>query len=437
MNTRTDFFPQDYGAAADGRSLDTAAVQAAVDAAAECGGRVVLKDGVFLTGSIFLKSNMEFYLEEGAELRGAVDDSQYPLMPSRVAGVEITWPAGLINVRDAEHVTISGKGLVNGQGEYWWDKFWGQDEESGMMKEYIEKGIRWAADYDCMRPRNFLIMNSRHIQLKDFSCIRSGFWNVHICYCEDVVADGLNIRENYGPSTDGIDIDSCSNVLVQNCTIACNDDSVCIKSGRDADGLRVSRVCENITIRDCHLLKGSGITLGSETSGGIRNILIQNIDYRNTGCGFRMKSARTRGGVLENITVDGLRMTNVSYPFNFLLDWFPEYSYCRVPDSYQGPVPEHWKVLTEPVPEEKGIPTVRNVTIRNVTSLMEEGYAGISRAFDIAAYEGRPMENFTWENVTIEAKEFGRVKAIKNWTWNNCRLSIEGENNPENDFYAR
>ena len=105
----------------------------------------------------------------------------------------------------------------------------------------------------------------------------------------------MHIYDNEGPSTDGIDIDSCDGVVVERCKIACNDDSICVKSGRDADGLRVNRICQNILIQECEILTGSGVTIGSETSGGARNITIRNLKYHGTDCGFRLKSARTRG----------------------------------------------------------------------------------------------------------------------------------------------
>jgi polygalacturonase len=114
-------------------------------------------------------------------------------------------------------------------------------------------------DYDCKRVRNMVIMESRDIELSGFDSIRSGFWNIHLCYSENVHVDGLSIYDNAGPSTDGIDIDSCLNVVVEHCTVACKDDNICIKSGRDADGLRVGRICEDVVIKDCDILTGVGL----------------------------------------------------------------------------------------------------------------------------------------------------------------------------------
>lgn len=330
------FNPRQFGALGDGITLDTKAIQAAIDEAgiaAERGAKtiVVLSKGIYLTSSLFLKSHMEFRMEEGAILLGTTDESQYPIMHTRVAGVEMEWTVGILNVNGQEDVKITGKGCIDGQGPYWWNKYWGEDRKGGMRKVYEAKGLRWCVDYDCRRSRNLVVMESKNVNLSDFESRRSGFWNIHICYSKNIHVEKLHIYDNEGPSTDGIDIDSCDGVVVERCKIACNDDSICVKSGRDADGLRVNRICQNILIQECEILTGSGVTIGSETSGGARNITIRNLKYHGTDCGFRLKSARTRGGVIEDVLVDNLKMVNVKYPFSMCLDWNPSYSYCEIP----------------------------------------------------------------------------------------------------------
>ncbi len=422
---RREYIVEDYGAKADGMTLSTKAIQAAIDAAAADGGKVVLGKGAYLSGSLFLKSGIEFYLSEGAVLLGTQNETEYPFVPSRVAGVEMDWPAGLINVMHQTDVVIDGPGTIDGQGEYWWKKYWGDDRHGGMRSVYEPKGLRWAVDYDCTRPRNVIVIHSENITLKDFTCLRSGFWNIHLCYSRRVHVDGVHVGENGGPSTDGIDVDSCDGVLIENAVISCNDDSICVKSGRDADGLRVNRVCENVTIQNCKLYEGSGITLGSETSGGIRNIYIRNNYYEGTSNGFRIKSARTRGGVIENIKVENLELGNVGHTFSFLLDWNPAYSYCALPEGYTGEVSERWEKLIERVPLEKGIPTVKNIQIKNVKSRYTDDYKGMSMAFEVEAFEGFPMEDIIFDNVEIMAKEFGTIKGVKNWNLKKVALTIE------------
>lgn len=412
MTKRIDI--TDYGAISGGGVLCTDAIQSALDKAAELQCEVYVPQGVYLTGALFLKSNVSLYLEKGAVLLGTTEESAYPIKRSRVAGVEMDWPCGILNVFHASHVRIHGLGTVDGQGQYWWNKYWGEDRCGGMRREYEEKGLRWAVDYDCRRIRNVIVYECNDVHLEGFCSVRSGFWNIHICYSENVRLKELTISDNNGPSTDGIDIDSCNGVLVEKCKISCNDDNVCIKSGRDADGLRVNRICENIMVRDCEILEGAGVTLGSETSGGIRNISVCDNVFKGTHYGFRMKSAKTRGGLVEDVTVENLKMEDVCCCFCFDFDWHPAYSYCEIPADYKGEIPQHWHVLTEKVPEGKGIPCARNMHISKVTSVIREGYEGSAKAFSIEGLPEAPFENLAFEEVQLQAKEYGTIANVKN-----------------------
>jgi polygalacturonase len=244
---------------------------------------------------------------------------------------------------------------------------------------------------------------------------RSGFWSLTLTYSEHVTVDGVTIRANiggYGPSSDGIDIDSSRDILVQNCDIDCNDDNICLKAGRDADGLRVNRPCENITIRNCITRSGHGmVTLGSETSGGIRHVLVDNLKAFGTSNGIRIKSARVRGGVIEDIRIQNIVMESVDYPLHFELNWYPAYSYPTLPPEVDTTtMPVHWKVLTQHVePPERGIPEVRDIVISNVTA------TGASQALYANAYIEKPIRNVRLEDVTIEAQKSGRVSNASNW----------------------
>jgi polygalacturonase len=229
----------DYGAKADGKTVNTKALQAAIDAAHEAGGGVVtLPQGTTVSGALFLKSHVELRLDEGVVLQAVHDDAEFPDKWTRVAGIEMDWPAALINVYEQEDVRVTGKGIIDGNGSYWWKKF------RGMLKPYKKKRLRWAVDYDCKRVRPMVIYKSRDVLLKGFTVKRAGFWTITFTYSDRVHADGITIRNNIGgrgPSTDGIDVDSSSNILIENCDIDCNDDSFGIKAGRDSDGLRVNR----------------------------------------------------------------------------------------------------------------------------------------------------------------------------------------------------
>ena len=397
----------DFGAQPGGNIMSTAAIQTALDAAGSSGGEVIVPPGTYLTGALFLHSNTELLLEEGAVLLGAERESAYPLCPSRIAGIEMEWPSGLLNILDATHVCIRGKGMIDGQGEVWWQKYWGADGKGGMRAQYESQGLRWAIDYDCTRPRNIVVFDSDNVTIEGITVRRSGFWNLHLCYSRDIAVRGIVIRDNQGPSTDGIDIDSCCGVLVEGCRISCNDDNICVKSGRDADGLRVSRPCENVVIRNNTLLEGEGITLGSETSGGIRRIRIEDNTFVGTKNGFRMKSARTRGGVIEDVEVHGMHLQDVGRVLCFDFDWYRAYNQCRIPEGYTGQVPPHWYTLLAPVPEGKGVPVARNVNIQNVRAEYCE------EAMYIHGLEEAPFENFTFEEFLIHAKRMGEILNIR------------------------
>jgi polygalacturonase len=410
-----EFRVADYGAKGDGKTVDTAAIQKTIDAAAKSGGTIVLKPGVYLTGALFLKSGTELRVDEGVEIRGVQDLAGYPILQTRVAGIEMKWPAALINVYEQSGVKISGKGAIDGDGKIWWDAYWKLRRD-----DYEPRGLRWAADYDCQRPRLIQIYKSSNVDLQGLQLKRSGFWTVHICYSQKVTVDGVTIRNNIGgkgPSTDGIDIDSSSEVLVEHCDIECNDDAICLKAGRDADGLRVNRPSEKIVIRDSTVRAGAaGITFGSETSGGIRNVEAYRIHVlAGVPNGILFKSASTRGGTIEDINLHDFDMQGVGAAISVAFNWNPSYSYAKMPEDVKNP-PDYWRVLTEPVPPEKGLPHLRRVRISNIKA------TGVQRAFVVSSYEASPIEDFQLRNLQIQAKAAGTVKNTANWTWEDINI---------------
>ncbi|TVY11002.1 glycoside hydrolase family 28 protein [Paenibacillus cremeus] len=427
-NQRSVYPVEHFGAKGDGKTVCTEAIQTAIEeAAANGGGRVILSSGIYLSGALFLKSHVELEIGEGAMLRAIVSEEAYPSIWTRVAGIEMEWHSALLNVMGQSHVKIVGEGIVDGQGEYWWHKYWGTDRLGGMRKTYTAQGLRWAVDYDCKRPRLLLASDSSHTAISGLTFLRSPFWNVHICYSDQVTVSDLRIERNEGPSTDGIDIDSSTNVVVERCYVDCNDDNFCIKAGRDADGLRVNRPCENIIIRHCEMGRGGGITIGSETSGGVRNVEIHDITAHGTENGFRLKSARTRGGLIENIRVRSMRMTKVRNPFSFLLNWNPSYSYAQIPEGYTGDVPEHWKTMAEQVePPSLGIPHFRNIDISDVTvhSLDHADASGLrghalpSKAFEVEAYPEQPIEGIRFSNIEMTVEQAGFISHARDWKMN-------------------
>jgi polygalacturonase/rhamnogalacturonyl hydrolase YesR len=397
----------DHGARADTSRSSTAAIQAAIDACAAAGGGVVtFERGGYRTGALFLKSGVHLRVGRGVTLYGSHDDAEYPVIPTRVAGIEMPWPAGLLNVDGQENVRVSGGGTIDGRGEKWWDLYWTLRRE-----EYEPRGLRWAVDYDAQRVRLVVVSGSSDVTLEDLHLKRSGFWTVQVLYSDHVTVDGLTISDNQGPSTDGINIDSSRRVLVSNNDIDNNDDNICLKAGRDADGLRVARPTEHVLIRDNLARRGGGVLcFGSETSGGIRNV----VAYRNRGAGtnegIRFKSARTRGGFAEDILIRDLRLTRVPLPISVTLDWNPSYSYATLPPD-TADVPAHWVTLASPVePPERGLTRFSRITIEDVRA------TGARRAFTASGLPEQPVHDITLRDVRIQAAEPGFIEHARDWT---------------------
>ena len=409
----------DFGARPDDESLDTPAIQKAIDAAAQAGGgRVVVAQGAFLTGALFLKSNVELHLATGAVLRAVQDEGAYPDIWSRVAGIEMNWPAAVVNVYGQTNVSITGKGTLDGNGAYWWHKFWGDDRKGGMLRDYLARDLRWAVDYDCKRVRALLIYDSKDVKVRDITIERSGFWSLTMTYSERVTVDGVIIRANiggHGPSSDGIDVDSSREVLIENCDIDANDDNICLKAGRDADGLRVNRPTENVVIRNCVTRAGYGMfTIGSETSGGIRNVEVYGMRAIGTKLGIHFKSARIRGGVVENISIRDVTMENVERPLNFEMNWYPAYSLPTLPPELKNSVnPPHWATLLTAVPASQGLPEVRNISIANLKA------SGAKLAIAANGYPDKPIRNLQLADISIAAESAGKIQHAADWKMKN------------------
>jgi len=406
-----------FGAVPDGHTLATRAIQSAIDdCAAKGGGVVVFAPGSYLTGAIFLKEGIELRIGKDVELKGSQRFEDYPEIDTRIAGIEMKWPSALLNMIGIRNAAITGEGRVNAQGKFCWDKYW------AMRKDYDAKGLRWIVDYDAKRVRTLLVQNSTDITVKGVRFANSPFWTVQIVYSSYVTVDGIVVRNNedgHGPSTDGVDIDSSSWVLVEHCDIDCNDDDFCLKAGRDWDGLRVNRPTEYVVIRKCTARKGGGLlTIGSETSGGIRHVLATDLTAKGTGNGFHIKSAITRGGTVEDIHVRNITMDSVGNAILFTMNWNPAYSYSTLPKGYNpDSIPVHWKTLLHKVePPEKGTPHFKEIYVSGIR------VASAKKAISAVGLESSPITGVHLENLTIHAATAGEVSYAKDWNWKNVTI---------------
>ncbi len=413
------FYVNDFGAVSDTVTINTKSIQNAIDACATAGGGIVaFNAGTYVTGGIFVKNNVQLRVDEGVLILGSQNFSDYPEMPSRIAGIETTWPCALINFLGVKNAALTGNGVINARGKFCWDMYW------AMRKSYDIKKLRWIVDYDAKRVRTVLVQTSENISIKNLTFKNAGFWTIQLLYSTKLTVDGVVIKNNEdgsGPSTDGIDVDSSTWTLIENCDIDCNDDNFCLKAGRDWDGLRVNKPTEYVVIRKSIARRGAGlVTLGSETSGGIRHIYCTDLTASHTDNGLRIKSATTRGGIVEDVYFVNSTLDSIRTAYQFNLNWYPAYSYSELPEGYNyDSVPQHWKALLQRVtPAEKGIPFARNFYINNVT------ITNAQKAFEVNGLSQSQIENFYFSNSTISSKTLGTMEFAKNWSFKNLILDI-------------
>lgn len=404
----------------------TEKLQSIIDLASEKKEMLRIEAGTYLVSALYLKTNLKIYFKEGAIIKGIQDEEKYHLINTRVAGIDMPWYPAILNIIDAKNVHIYGSGTILGAGEYWYKKYWGEDMKGGMRKAYDLNNLRWACDYECKRVRNMLVSNSSDIIINGIKSIDSGFWNIHILYSNNVIVNNVIIdsKSKIGPSTDGIDVDSSCNVLIDNSTISTNDDAIAIKSGRDSNGIKKGIPSKNVIIRNTTINEGYGVTIGSEVSGGIENIHICNIKFNGTCCGFRIKSSTERKGYIRNILVENLNMVDVAYPFNINLNWNPAYSIAKMPDSSNIKLSPSLIPLLDRYNEKFTNTKVENITIKNVTSDITDKFKKHSKAFIIEGFDDVKINQVTFDNIKLVVHEYGLIKNITNLNMNNINISV-------------
>ncbi len=324
----TEYNVRKYGVKGNGKS-ETQAIQAVIDRAyASGGGTVVFPAGNYLSGALFFPSGVNLRVEKKAVLKGSADPSEYPMVPTRFEGTDKKWRCAFLNFDCSPGVSVSGEGTIDGNGLEW-NKL----------------------PYDGGRPRLICLTACDGGRISGLRLRNQACWCLHLLYTQGFDIEGLNIEaKEYIPSSDGIDIDSSSDVRIADCYVSVHDDCISIKSGKDEEGRRVGRPSEDILIENCHFGYGHGaITMGSEISGDIRNVTARNcrVDEGNWAP-IRFKSQPSRGGTVENITFENIEVSHVRNIFDVNLEWRPGSDRNRVIE-YSDPVTQ-----------------LRNITVRNV-----------------------------------------------------------------------
>ena len=264
------------GAVGDGAASDTRALQGAIDAAAQSGGGTVLVPaGKYVTGSLFLRDNITLFLDAGAILLGSENPADYPIARARWEGVTQDTHAPLVAGERLKNIALVGRGTIDGRGAIWWQK-------------------HRAKTLDAPRPRLISFANSTNVLIEGVTLMNSPAWTINPVRCENVTVDKVTIvNPPDSPNTDGINPDSCRNVHISNCHVDVGDDCVTIKSGIETESPELRAPCENITVTNCTMVHGhGGVVIGSEMSGGVRNVVISNCVFVGTDRGIRLKSRR-------------------------------------------------------------------------------------------------------------------------------------------------
>ena len=391
----------DYGASADGNSSSTEAFKKAIAACAQAGGgKVLVPAGVYLTGPIHLKSNVNLHLEEGAEVKFSTDKKDYlPVVHTSFEGMELMNYSPLIYAYQQKNIAVTGKGTFNGQAgnDNWWP--WKGNEDYGFkegevsqldehnlprLNEMVEKGTpvseRVFGEGHQFRPTFFEPFECENVLIEGVTFVNAPFWVMHPIKSNNVTVKDVNVI-SHGPNNDGCNPEYSKNVHITGCMFDTGDDCIAIKSGRDNDGRRVGISSENIVVENCVMKDGhGGVVMGSEISGGVRNVYVRNntMNSPNLDRAIRIKTNTRRGGVIENIFVKDLEVGQVKEAVLRINTHYGIYA------NQEG---EH-------------IPVIRNILLENV-NVENGGEYGLL----IKGREEAPVSNVKLKNVVIKKTE--------------------------------
>lgn len=381
----------DYGAVADGKTVCTMAIQRAIDLC-DKNGTVYIPKGTFISGAVFLKSDMTLFLEEGAKLTGSGNINDYPLIGCPYEGLDQLCYASLICTDGAPHknINIDGQGIIDANGVTLFN---------AEMNESKGK-----------RGRAVCIRNTENVTINNVTLRQSPAWCLHLIYCQNVLIDNIEVHTKYDENgnkydifnCDGIDIDACKNVSITNSLIASQDDCIAIKSGRNEEGRRVGIPSENITIENCTFLSGFGVAIGSEMSGGVKDVFVRNCTFKNTHSIASIKAIRGRGAYIKNIHYESCSLVNHSTEYSDT-KWFRGAIYA---DGFYGD--EEFDADT-PAQIDEGTPVVDGIYFKDITV---DTVAG--NAVYLCGLPEMPFKNIYLENVRARGKYGMKVKNVDN-----------------------
>ncbi|MDD4968167.1 MAG: glycoside hydrolase family 28 protein [Paludibacter sp.] len=422
----------DFGGLGDGYTLNTEAFKRAISTLSKKGGgQLSVPAGVWFTGPIELVSNINLHLEKGALILFSPDFNLYPLVNTIFEGLETRRCQSPVSARNAVNVAITGEGSINGSGEAWRplkkakviESYWKKVIKSGgVLKDptywFPSKGslkgesisdsnvprgklndAEWNEVRDFLRPALINFIECKNVMLQGVLFENSPSWNIHPLLCTNVIIDNIIVRNpSYSQNGDGIDVESCKNVLIVKSTFDVGDDAICIKSGKDEEGRRRARPAENIIVDNCKVFKGhGGFVVGSEMSGGVRNISVRNCQFLGTDVGLRFKSNRGRGGLVENIFISDIYMFDIATD-SFLFDLY----YGGKSASETLEEGDASPVVVENPPVTKETPSFRNIYIKNIVS------RNAHRAMYFNGLPEMKISNINVEN-TIITSQYGAV----------------------------
>ncbi|MCC8018256.1 MAG: glycoside hydrolase family 28 protein [Rikenellaceae bacterium] len=420
----------DFGGAGDAVTLNTDAFRQGIEAlSARGGGRLLVPEGVWLTGPIVLEDNIDLHLAENCIIVFSADKDLYPIVPVWFEGRQTYRCQSPVSARGRSNISITGKGIIDGNGEPWravkrgkvspweWDRIVAgggvlrEDGETWYPSESFKLGAadsdlnitRWATtmeDFesirDYLRPVMIYMEDCDNIKLEGVIFQNSPCWNVHLVLSRGIIIDDVLVRcPWYAQNGDGLDIESCDRVIVRNCTLDVGDDAICIKSGKDEEGRRRGVPSSNILVDNCTVFHGhGGFVVGSEMSGGVRNVAVTNCRFSGTDVGLRFKSTRGRGGVVENIYIDNIVMNDIATEA-LLFDLFygGKSASEALEDGDEGPVTD-----MPAMPVDETTPEFRDIYISNVVC------RGARRAMLFNGLPEKNVSNVVVRNSYIEAE---------------------------------